>query len=175
MRAHAEAVGDRLEVFLLFVNAVAAAPPPGLMDERSVGRIHEADDAVIDADRHVGGEVGESCIYSLELLDLRGWLGSFFGLGETRARRAGIRYVDPDKTVLLFAGIAAGVDAVDFQVLVSGERGDELALAVVGVERASRGRGTRYFLRRTCRHGAACRDGDRRRAARRDGRRGRVQ
>ena len=30
--------------------------------------------------------------------------------------------------------ITAGVDAIDFQVLIGGERGDELALAVVDIE-----------------------------------------
>ncbi len=94
------------------------------MHERAVRRIHEADDAVIDADGHVGGEVGEFIFVAerfSELLDQRGRLGSFFRLAESRALRAGFRYVDPDKAILLFAGIAAGVDAVDFQVLVSGE------------------------------------------------------
>ena len=59
MRAHAKAVGDGLEILLLLVNAVLRAPPPCLMDERAVRGIHEADDAVIDADRHFGLQVGE--------------------------------------------------------------------------------------------------------------------
>ena len=58
----------------------------------------------------------------------------FGGRGESGARRGGIGDVDPDETVLLFAGIAAGVDAIDFQILIGGERGDQLALAVVNVE-----------------------------------------
>ena len=41
---------------------------------------------------------------------------------------------DPDEIVLLFAGVAAGVDAIDFQILVGGERRDHFALAVVDVE-----------------------------------------
>jgi len=49
----------RIELFFLFVNTVPAAPPPRLMDERPVRGIHEANDAVIDAHGHVGGEVGE--------------------------------------------------------------------------------------------------------------------
>ena len=57
--AHAKAVGDGLEILLLLVNAVAIAPPPRLMNEGAVGRVHEADDAVIDADGHLGLQVGE--------------------------------------------------------------------------------------------------------------------
>ena len=61
-------------------------------------------------------------------------LGNFFGFGETRTRRTRIGHIHPDKSILLFAGIAAGVDTVHLQILVSREGGDELALAVVGVE-----------------------------------------
>jgi hypothetical protein len=35
---------------------------------------------------------------------------------------------------LLFTSVTAGVDAIDFQILISGERWDQLALAVVNVE-----------------------------------------
>ena len=59
VRAHAKAVGDGFEVFLLFVNAVLGAPPPRLMNEGSVRGIHQADDAVVDADGHFGLQVGE--------------------------------------------------------------------------------------------------------------------
>jgi len=40
VRAHAEAVGNRLEILFLFVNAVLAAPPPGLVDEGAVRGVH---------------------------------------------------------------------------------------------------------------------------------------
>ena len=69
-----------------------------------------------------------------ELFDLRGGVGSFGGRGESGAGRAWIGDEDPDETVLLFAGIAAGVDAINFQILIGGERRDQLALAVVHVE-----------------------------------------
>jgi len=42
--------------------------------------------------------------------------------------------VHPDEIVLLFAGVATGVDTVDSHRLIRGERRDELALAVVHVE-----------------------------------------
>ena len=103
------------------------------MDERSVSRVHEADDAVIDADRHFRLQIGE-IVFSTELFDLRRRIGRFGWLGETRARRAGIGDVDPDEIVLLFAGIASGIDAIDLQSLIGGERRDQLALAVVHIE-----------------------------------------
>ena len=59
---------------------------------------------------------------------------SVCGRGESGAGRGGIVNVDPDETVLLLAGIAAGVDAIDFEILIGGERRDQLALAVVNVE-----------------------------------------
>ena len=141
MGAHAESVGDGLEIFLLLVDAVAAAPPPRLVNERSVRGIHEADDAVIDADGHVGGEIGEF-VHAAglfpellpELLNLWCGLRSAVGLGESRALRAGLGNIDPDEAVLFLAGITAGVDAIHFQILIGGERRDELALAGVGVE-----------------------------------------
>src|SRR6185437_17143997 len=56
--AHAKAVGNRLELFLFLVDAVASAPPPRLMNKGSVRRIHQANDDVVHAARQIGGEVG---------------------------------------------------------------------------------------------------------------------
>jgi hypothetical protein len=58
----------------------------------------------------------------------------FGGLGEACALRSGIGDVDPDKTVLLFAGIAAGIDAIELESLIGSERGDEVTLSVVHIE-----------------------------------------
>src|SRR5437660_835258 len=44
MGRHAEAVGNGFEMFLLFVDAMPSPPPPGLMDEGAMRRIHQADD-----------------------------------------------------------------------------------------------------------------------------------
>ena len=54
--AHAKAFGDGLEALGFFANAGARTPPPRLVDEGSVGRVHKADDAVIDVAGQVGGE-----------------------------------------------------------------------------------------------------------------------
>src|SRR5271163_965763 len=103
------------------------------MDKRSVCGIHQADNAVIDADWHFGSESSEFILIA-ELLNQRSRFRSRFRFSESRALRAGFRHINPDKTVLLLAGIAAGVDAVDFQILAGSERRDELALAVVHIE-----------------------------------------
>src|SRR5260370_8259564 len=69
-----------------------------------------------------------------EFRNLGGGSRSGCGLRESGAGWAGIGKEYPDEVVALFAGIAASVDAVDFQCLLGDERGDQLALAGVGVE-----------------------------------------
>src|SRR5208282_3769287 len=56
--AHAKALGNGLEALGLLADGAAGAPPPGLVDEGSVGGVHEPDDAVIDVAGQVGGEEG---------------------------------------------------------------------------------------------------------------------
>ena len=51
VRAHAESVGNRLERFLFFADAAAAAPPPRLVHEGTMRRVHQTDDAGIHACR----------------------------------------------------------------------------------------------------------------------------
>src|ERR1700728_3827771 len=103
------------------------------MNEGTVGGIHEADDAVIDADRHFGLQIGEFVLRA-EFFDLRSQVGSPKGRGESQAWRARIGDKHPNKTVLFFAGITARIDAIHFEMLIGGERGDQLALAIVHVE-----------------------------------------
>src|SRR6266436_3785886 len=109
------------------------APPPRLMDEGAVRGIHQADDAVVDGARQIGGEICEFVVLA-EFRNLRRGGGRGFVLRESGAGWAGIRNEHPDEVVPFFAGIAAGVDAVDFQSLIGDERRDQLALAGVGVE-----------------------------------------
>ena len=54
MRAHAEAVRDRLKLLLLLVDAVPLPPPPRLVHKRPMRRVHQTDDAVV----HAAGQVG---------------------------------------------------------------------------------------------------------------------
>jgi hypothetical protein len=112
---------------------VLCAPPPCLMDDGSVSRVHEADDAVVDADGHFRLQIGH-LEFRTELLDLRRRVGGLGWLGETRTRRSGIGNINPDETVLLFAGITSGIDAIKLQSLIGSERGDQLTLSVVHIE-----------------------------------------
>jgi len=103
------------------------------VDEGAVRRIHQPDDAVINADRHFSLQVSE-LVVARELLDFGGRIGRFGRWSETSARRPGIRNVDPDEVILLFARIAAGVNAIDFELLIRGQGRDQLALTVMNVE-----------------------------------------
>src|SRR6266849_4539051 len=109
------------------------APPPCLVDERAVRGIHTSDDAMIDGAWQVGGEIGEFVMLA-EFRNLRRGSGRGRGLRESGARWAWVGNEDPDEVIALFAGIAAGVDAVDLQRLIGDERRDQLALARVGVK-----------------------------------------
>src|SRR6185369_2318765 len=118
MRTHTEAVGNWLEVLPLFVDAVTPAPPPGLVNKGAVCRIHESDDAMVHAHWHVRSE--KSCFE---------FLTKFFNLwsrdacidlfGEPRTGWRRFRYKHPDIAVAFLARIAAGINAIHFQFLVS--------------------------------------------------------
>src|SRR5437868_1962594 len=103
MRAHAEAIGNRLEIFRLLVNAFALAPPPGLMDEWPVRGIHESDDAMIDAGGHVGDQVCKFVLVA-EGGNPRHRDRRIVSFGETCTGWRGLGDEDPDKSVTLFAG-----------------------------------------------------------------------
>ena len=102
------------------MDAVAAAPPPGLMHKGSMRGIHQPDDAVVHAHRHVGGQIGK-LVFVAKLLHLRGWVGSVGRLRDTCTRGRRVRHVDPDEAVLFVARIAPGVNAVHTQFLIRGE------------------------------------------------------
>ena len=83
-----------------------------------MSRVHEPDDAVVNADRHFGLQVGEF-VFAGKFFDLRARVGRF-ERGQRNPALGGprIRNEDPDEVVLLLAGIAAGIDAIDFQILI---------------------------------------------------------
>src|SRR5262249_1271790 len=128
-----KSIRDRLEVLLLLMNAVARSPPPCLVDEWAVSRVHQTDDSVIDADWHFGLEICQ-LVFRTELFN--GWsrLASLGRLGETCARGRRIGDVDPDEIVLLLAGITTGIDAIDLHRLIGSEGRNQLALAVVYIK-----------------------------------------
>src|ERR1035441_6000196 len=88
---------------------------------------------MVDRAGQVGGEIGEFVMLA-EFRNLWGGSRRGRGLRKSGAGRAGIRYKDPDEIVALFAGVAAGVDAVDFQILLGDQRRDQFALSGAGVE-----------------------------------------
>src|SRR5271167_716695 len=104
MRPYAKTVGNGLEDFLLLVNAPAGPPPPGLMDERPVRRVHEADNTVVDARRQIALELDESVLGAED--------------GQARRRRrlivvGRIRQVHPEVAVSLLTRKMPGIDAID--------------------------------------------------------------
>src|SRR3984885_16101254 len=129
MRRHAETLRDRLEVFALLVNAGAGAPPPCLMDEGTVCRIHQPDNAVV----HVAGQIGGEMRGTAFVTETRQqwWRRQVFG---AQAAAACIRDVDPGVAVALHAGIGRGVDAGWIERVLAGERGNLAALAGAGLE-----------------------------------------
>ena len=120
MCAHAEPVRDRFKILLLFVDALLLTPPPGLVHERAVSGIHEADDAVIDADRHFGLQIGEF-VLAAEFFDLWSFVSRLGWRRESSAGGSWIGHEYPDEVVLLFAVIASGVNAFHFQLLVGSQ------------------------------------------------------
>src|SRR5690349_13341123 len=133
MRAHAEAVRDRLELLLLFVNAVPGAPPPRLMHKWSVRRVHQADDAVIDAARQIGAEIC-GLIFVAEHWHAWRFERGLRTRGEPCSSRPWIRNEDPNEAVVLFTSVISCVDAIDLQLLIGGERRNQLALSAVRVK-----------------------------------------
>ena len=134
MRAHAEAVGNGLEILLLLVDAVPAAPPPGLMDERSMRGIHQSDDSVIHAARAFRRSGRRVLYLSLNVGTRGAGIGRSAALVNPAPAAAGLGNENPDEAVVFLAGIAAGVNAIDFELLVRSQRRNQLALSGVRVE-----------------------------------------
>src|SRR5215472_15219861 len=107
MRAHAEAGGDGLEPLLFFVNAVAGAPPPGLVHKWPMRRIHQSDDAVVDGAGKIDAQIGGLELVA-ELGDPRDFVLRFFTPREACTRRTGVRHEDPGEAVVFRASVAAG-------------------------------------------------------------------
>lgn len=121
MGAHAESVRNRFKMLLLFMDAVAGAPPPCLMNKWSVRGVHQPNDAMVNTDGHCGLQVCE-VVLTGKLLKFRRWIGSFDGRSESSTERRRIWNVHPDKIVLLFAGVATRINPIDFQFLIGRER-----------------------------------------------------
>src|ERR1700739_3120630 len=130
MRAHAEAFKNRLEALGFFADAGPGSPPPGLVNEGSVRRIHEADDAMIHIAWQVGGKVSgaEARTEFDEVGDGPSLCCLTFSTG------AGTSDIHPGVTVALITGEGGRIDAGGVEVVVAGERRDQLATAAAWLE-----------------------------------------
>src|SRR5664280_1089660 len=109
MRGHAEAAVDGLELLLLLVDTLLRTPPPGLMNERTVRRIHEPDDAVVYVTRQVSPQV-RAAITLAELRDL--WnRRQFRRIIQAQLASARLGNVHPHMAVALLAGKRSSVNA----------------------------------------------------------------
>ena len=125
MRPHAKAVGNRLEDLLFLVDAAASPPPPRLVHEWPVSRVHQPDNAVVDAARQV----------SKQLLPL-------VGVAEDRQSgrrlpsrpRPRMRHVYPDVAVMLLGRKALRADTSDVEILVGHQRRDLMASSGMAVK-----------------------------------------
>jgi hypothetical protein len=61
--AHAEAGWQWLEYFRFLMDTGATAPPHTLVHEGTMGWIHQANDAVIDAACQCGGDVEQAVLF----------------------------------------------------------------------------------------------------------------
>src|SRR6516225_2328027 len=126
MGSNAEAGWNGLEHFLLLVNAPPAPPPPSLVDERPMRRIHQPDDPVVDAQRQIGGQTRDSVRRTEDGEAWRRFLR--FAAG---ARK---RHVNPDVAILLFAGKMSGMDFFYVELRIFGKRRDRAAQARLCLE-----------------------------------------
>src|SRR6516225_387578 len=126
MRPDAETVGNRFEDFLFLVDAAAGTPPPGLMNERPVRGVHEADNAVVDRRGQVGPELGKSVLGAEDRQARRRWR-RLIAVG-------GIRQVHPQVAVSLLAGKVPGIDAIHFELVARRQGRDGTALTGPRVE-----------------------------------------
>src|ERR1017187_9235173 len=101
MRGHAEAAVDGLELLLLLVDTLLRTPPPSLMNEWTMGGIHEPDDAVAYVTRQISPKM-RAAIPLAELRDL--WnRRQFRGIIHPQLASAWLRNVHPYMAVMLLA------------------------------------------------------------------------
>src|SRR5579863_2743999 len=98
--AHAKAQRYRLEILLLLVNALPAAPPPGLMNKGSVRRIHEPDDSVVHVAWQVSRQVRDLILSGKSRNPWSGRRG-LRRLGETSTQRRRLGDEYPNVVVVL--------------------------------------------------------------------------
>src|SRR6266851_2362564 len=111
MRTHPEAIGNRLELLFLGMNAAAATPEPRRMHKRPVRGIHQADDAVVDVRRQLAIEMRDFVLLA-ERRQLR-WLRNL-----RRQERSGCAYIHPDIAIPLFARIMSRENSLHLKLVL---------------------------------------------------------
>src|SRR5439155_12762454 len=106
VRLDTKAVGNGLEHLLLLVDAVPAPPPPGLMNEWTMGGVHQPDDAVVDVAGQLRCQPGNP-IRRAEYREARHRRRSVLLLGMP----PGLRNIRPAISVLLLAREAHSKDS----------------------------------------------------------------
>ena len=111
-------------MFGLLVDRRLRPPPPALVDERAVRRVHQADHRMIDmaGKNHPLDDAGGTGVRHLR--QLRRW-----GCGHGLAALVG-RHIDPDAAAGLRHRIAPHPDLGHIHILIGGQRGNAGALAV---------------------------------------------
>src|ERR1017187_10055057 len=132
MRGHAEAAVDGLELFLLLVDTLLRTPPPGLMNEGTMRRIHEPDDAVVHVTRQISPKM-RAAITLAELGNL--WnRRQFRGIIHAQLASARLRNVHPHMAVALLARKRRSVNTCGVEGVLARQRRTLAALPRYGLE-----------------------------------------
>src|SRR5690242_4453041 len=97
---------------MFFVDTFALTPPPSLVNEGPMSRIHKSDDSVVDADRHIGSQVSGP-VLAAEFFYFRHVYRRIGSLRKACSARPRLMHENPDVGVAFLAGITARIDAID--------------------------------------------------------------
>src|SRR5713226_7631256 len=127
MRAHPEAVRNRLELLGFLVNAPALSPEPRLVHKRPVRRVHQSDNPVIDVRRQLAGKMRDFVFVAENGKRRRCWNR----LRQPRPRRI---HINPNVAVAFLAGIVPRKNPLDFKLILAGKRRNLHALPAARVK-----------------------------------------
>ena len=130
MRAHPEAARNRLELLGFLVNAPTLPPEPRLMHERSVRRVHQSNNPVIDVRRQLAGKVRDF-VFVAEYRKRRR------RRNRLRKPRPRAIHVHPNVAVTFFARIVPRKNPLHFQLVLSRQRRNLHALPAASIESPS--------------------------------------
>src|SRR6266404_2791588 len=137
MSHHSKSQPNRFELLSLQFQRFGAAPKPGLMHERNVGRIDEPDDSIIDIGWQLNGlDVTQPLLRRNEQIRKN--------ILRDRGLTLVICHVDPNRAAYLFAGIGVRLDFPDIKRairkgrdLLAGTRAVELPTVIATLDGSS--------------------------------------